>query len=250
MDAVYIIIFFVFGLFFGSFYNVVGDRLPNNLSIVKPRSMCPNCGKTLKWYELIPVFSFIFLGGKCKSCKARISLFYPITEIGCGFLFALSYYVFGFSYDLAIALTLSSLFIIILVSDLNYLIIPDEVIIFFSIFLIVLNFVCLGYMDGLVSFINGAVLFIIMFLLLKLGNYIFKKESLGGGDVKLMFVLGMTMPLINSFMALFVGAVLALVASLIVIFKTRDNVVPFGPFLVAGSIIVLFLGEYFTKIIS
>ena len=80
MEIYYSTLIFVFGLLLGSFYNVVGYRIPNNMSIIKPGSFCPKCKHELKWYELIPVFSFLIQGGKCKKCKCRISFFYPIIE--------------------------------------------------------------------------------------------------------------------------------------------------------------------------
>ena len=88
---------FILGLVFGSFYNVVGYRLPNNMSIAFPASHCPNCNHKLKFYELIPVLSYIFLKGKCSSCKKRISIFYPFFELLTAILFTISYLIFGFN---------------------------------------------------------------------------------------------------------------------------------------------------------
>ena len=98
MNYLYTIICFTFGVVLGSFYNVVGYRLPNGKSIIKPRSECPKCHKTLRWYELIPIISFLIQKGKCNNCKSKISLFYPIIELTTGLLFALDFYLFGFSY--------------------------------------------------------------------------------------------------------------------------------------------------------
>lgn len=97
LEVLTCIMIFISGLVLGSFYNVVGYRLPNNMSIIYPRSHCPNCNHELKFYELIPVISYIFLLGKCKVCKKRISIFYPFFEIITGILFLLSYFVFGLS---------------------------------------------------------------------------------------------------------------------------------------------------------
>ena len=106
--VLYLICFFLLGTVFGSFYNVLGFRIPRNESIIKPSSHCERCGHELKWYELIPIFSFIFLHGRCHNCKEKLSILYPLTELFCGILFALSYYSFGFSLELIISLTLQT----------------------------------------------------------------------------------------------------------------------------------------------
>ena len=109
MRAVYTVILFIIGLFMGSFYNVVGYRLPNKMSLIKPNSHCTNCKKELKWYHLIPVFSYLFLGGKCAYCKSKIGIIHPLVELITGILFAISYYSFGFTWSFGIALIISSL---------------------------------------------------------------------------------------------------------------------------------------------
>jgi len=236
-----VVIFFVFGLVFGSFYNVVGIRLSENKSIIKPGSSCMKCGYQLKWYDLIPVFSYLFLKGKCRKCKESISLMYPIVELLTGILFAVSYYSFGFSYDLVIALIISSLFSIVIVSDLNYLIIPDQVLLISGILIAIINLLNYGLKDGLLAISNGVIMFLIMLLIMKFGNFVFKKESLGGGDIKLMFVLGMTLPFIINVFSIFLASVIALPIALVILVKNKNNILPFGPFLVAGNLICLFL---------
>ena len=205
MNELYIFIFFILGLILGSFYNVVGFRLPNNKEILgKEKSHCPKCKHILKWYELIPIISYIIQKGKCRECRSKISLFYPFIELSTGLLFAVSYYSFGFSYDLVIILALVSVFMIILVSDLNFLIIPDSVLIVSSIIIVITNFLKLGIKGGFFSILSGLLLFTIMYLIMLLGNFLFKKESLGGGDVKLMFLAGLTLhPLIAIFSIFF-----------------------------------------------
>jgi len=117
---------FVIGVIFGSFYNVVGMRLPNNESLIKPGSHCPNCGHMLKWYENIPLLSYIFLGGACKKCKKAISSTYFLMELLSGALFALCYKVFGININFFLSLIICSLVIIIFVSDSKYMIINDS----------------------------------------------------------------------------------------------------------------------------
>lgn len=126
------LLLFIYGILFGSFYNVVGLRVPVGQSIVSPRSACPTCGHQLRAFELIPVLSYLFQGGKCRVCKTGISPIYPIIELFTGVLFATAPLVVGWGSELLIALTLISLFIIILVSDVAYMLIPDKVLLVFA----------------------------------------------------------------------------------------------------------------------
>ena len=109
MELYYALCFFVLGTILGSFYNVVGFRLPKGESIIYPASHCPNCNHKLQFWELLPILSFAFQRGKCTSCKQKISWFYPIFEFSCGLIFALAFLSFGFTWDLLIALTLDTL---------------------------------------------------------------------------------------------------------------------------------------------
>ena len=114
MVVIYSIIVFIYGLLLGSFYNVVGYRIPNNMSIVRPGSFCPKCHHSLKWYELIPVFSFLIQKGKCRKCGCKISLFYPTIELTTGILFLVSYLIFGFTIEFVIALLIVSFLVIVI----------------------------------------------------------------------------------------------------------------------------------------
>jgi len=241
MRVLYTIFMLIMGCIFGSFYNVVGYRIPNGLSIVKPGSFCPKCNHSLKWYELIPVLSYLFQNGRCKCCKERISIIYPMVEITTGILFAVSYYIFGFSYELILSLIISSFLVIVIVSDINYLIIPDEVTFFFCILLFLIKLFIEGFTPSIYSLASGLLLFGVMYLIMVLGNFIFKKESMGGGDVKLMFFVGMATGPILGIFSIFLSSVIALPLSLLVYIKDKNNVIPFGPFiLIAAFIIVLF----------
>ena len=137
MNTYYLVMFFIFGTIFGSFYNLVALRVVNGESISYPRSHCDNCKHVLSWYELIPILSFIIQKGKCRNCQTKLSYLYPFSEFACGILFMISFYSFGFSYDLIISLILVSTFILIIISDLNYLIIPDRFIIIPSIMIFI-----------------------------------------------------------------------------------------------------------------
>lgn len=241
MQILYIILFFIFGTIMGSFYNVVGLRLSKNESIIFPPSHCTKCNKELGFFELIPILSYIFLKGKCKNCHDKISIFYPLIEFLTGALFAVSYYVFGFTYDLGIALALSSLLSIVMVSDLNFYIIPDQVNIFFAILIFIINVLNYGIVEALKYGFYGLVMFGFMYLVMLIGNALFKQESLGGGDIKLLFVLGMSVPLMLSFFGLLFATVLAFPAALYLLIKSKDKALPFGPFLVASFLILILL---------
>jgi len=238
----YTIVVFIFGLIFGSFFNVVGWRLPLGLSIVRPSgSFCPKCKHKLKWYENIPVLSWLIQGGKCRNCKKPIPKFYIIIETLTGILFALSYWIFGFSFGFVVAILVSSFFVIVIVSDSNFLVIPDEVTLFFSILVIIMRLIINGYNNAILYFGYGLGSFVIMYLLMLLGNFMFKKESLGGGDIKLMFFIGCCLGPWMSLFTIFLSSFIALPLSLILYFKSKDNVIPYGPFLlIATLIIVLF----------
>lgn len=241
MEIVYTILMLIIGCIFGSFFNVVGYRVPKGLSIVSPGSFCPKCNHNLKWYELIPVFSYIIQKGKCRSCHEKISLIYPIIELTTGVLFAVSYFVFGFSYDFILALIVASFLVIVIVSDINYLVIPDEVTLFFSILVIAVKIAGEGIKVASLSVLSGLEMFVLMYLFMLLGNFLFKKESLGGGDVKLMFFVGIVLgPVLGTF-TIFLSSLIAFPLSLIIYLKDKDNVIPFGPFiLIAAFTIILF----------
>ena len=240
MEAVIIFGFFATGAILGSFYNVMGLRIPNNESIVKPRSHCDKCGHVLSWYELIPIISFIIQGGKCRSCGAKLSWMYPFSEIFCGLLFALSYYSFGFSWNLLISLIATSLLIVVTVSDLNYMLIPDRFIVIPSIMILLIKLIGFGPKAFLNSLLSGVFAFAMMFIIMKFGSYIFKKEALGGADVKLMFVVGICTEPFLSLTVIIIASVIALPISLLLLYRERENIIPFGPFIVIGLLIILF----------
>ena len=230
---------FLYGLLFGSFFNVVGLRVPVNQSIVAPRSACPKCGHTLSWYELIPVLSYIFQKGKCSQCKTAISLIYPIVELITGLLFILAPVKLGWSTELFVAWTLISLLMIILVSDLAYMIIPDKVLIVFSVLLIIEKIII--PQNSLVFSISGAA--VGFFLLLFLA--VISKGGMGGGDIKLFavigFVLGPKLVLLAFFLASLFGALIGIIGMLLKQFKKREPI-PFGPYIVLGTLIAYFYG--------
>ena len=246
MELVIGIVVFIMGLVFGSFYNVVGYRLPNNMSLVYPGSNCPNCKHKLKVYELIPVLSFIFLGGKCRVCKNKISVMYPLFELITGILFLLAYTKFGLSFKFIVSIIFISVLIIITISDLRYFIIPDEVLIVGIILILVVNLInCfinhLSFTNELViPIINGLASFGILYLFKILGDFMFKKESMGGGDIKLLFLIGLVLHFDMALVCIFIASFIALPISIFTLIKKDDNVLPFGPYLSLASSIILF----------
>lgn len=239
MEVLYLIFFVVLGLILGSFYNVVGYRLPNNMSIAFPASHCPKCNHKLGPLELIPVLSFIFQLGKCKSCKSKISIQYPIIELLTGILFGISYLKFGISVNFFISLVLVSLVIIIFVSDIKYMIIPDQIIIV-SIILIFISKCFLGIGEAFISLLYGLISFGVMFLIKLLGDFVFKRESLGGGDIKLMFVVGMSIGPIMSVCNIFLGSLIAFPIAFVSMISKKEHLIPYGPFLGVALLIIFF----------
>ena len=221
--GVILLYLFLLGLFVGSFYNVVALRLCKNESIVFPGSHCVNCNHKLAWYELIPVFSYIGLRGKCKKCKIHISIQYPLIELLTGILFALSFYIYGFSLQTLASLILVSIVVISYVSDFKYMVILDEVLIVGGILLLIVNSFQGGFSLVLSSLINGVVMFIAMLGIKLLGDKAFKQESLGWGDVKLAFIAGMFLGIPLGIVHIFVGSFLAFPYALIVTLSKKEK---------------------------
>ena len=241
MEILYLIMFFIVGTIFGSFFNVLALRIPQNESIVSPPSHCEKCGHKLKWYELIPLISFIIQKGKCTSCKTKLSLLYPFSELALGLLYMVSYYSFGFSYELLIAIILSSVMVLVTVSDLTYMIIPDRFIFIPVILILLIKFFFIGIKAFLLSILGGLICFGIMFSIMKVGEFVFKKECLGGADVKLMILSGVTLEPFLSLLVIILASFIALPVSLLLLFRHKENIIPFGPFLVIGILVVFFL---------
>lgn len=250
IDKLIYISFFIGGVLLGSFYNVVGSRVPKNESIVKPKSHCVRCKHELKWYELIPIFSYIFLGGKCRNCKQTISIMYPFIELFTGILFTVCYHSFGFSVDLVIALSICSLLSIVIVSDINYMIIPDMFILIPSIIIIICNFLKFGFLGGLKTILFGIISFLILYLIMLLGNKLFKKESMGGADIKLFFVVGLIFNPLISLLVLLVASFVSFPIAVILLLKNKERVIPFGPFIVLSMLFIYFTKLDFIKVLE
>ncbi|KAB7667341.1 prepilin peptidase [Bacillus sp. B1-b2] len=236
---IYLLIF-LYGITLGSFYNVVGLRVPMKESIVRPRSHCSSCGHTLSAMELIPVLSYVLLRGKSKCCKASISPFYPIFELLTGVLFVVSPHILGWSSELFVSWTLISLFIIITVSDLKYMIIPDKVLLFFSVLFIIERFLIPlnPWWDSLLGAAVGFTLLLVIAIV--------SKGGMGGGDIKLFavigFVLGTKLLLVAFFLSTLLGT-LGGIAGILTGKVKKAKPIPFGPYIALGTLIAYYYGN-------
>ena len=236
-----LLLFFVLGAVFGSFYNVVGYRVPKGESLLYPSSHCTKCNHKLGPLELIPILSYLFLGGKCKKCKDKISWFYPIFEFSSGVLFALSYVAYGFSLECLLSIVFISMLLIIIISDYQTMIIPDSVLIVFSIMILIIKFFIVGIGGVGISLLQAIGSFAFMLLLKLFGDFLFKKESMGGGDIKLLAVFGLMFGFPMSMISVFIAAVIGLPISLIILKKNTTHEIPFGPFLAVAAILIVLL---------
>ena len=250
MEKLYLIIFFIFGSIMGSFYHALATRLSNGLSIVKPASHCEKCKHQLKWYELIPIISYIIQGGKCRKCKTKMPISYLLMEACTGILFAVCYHVFDTPLEIAIALVFVSSLIIIIISDIEYMIILDEVLIVAIATIIILYIIDIGLYKASIKILCGAGAFATMLLIKKLGDFMFKQESLGGGDIKLMFLIGLVIGYEMSICNIFFATFLAFPIALFLLISKKDNMIPFGPFLSMSAILLYIWGLNFTDIIN
>ena len=191
MELYIYFVIFVFGTVMGSFLNVVAIRLSHEESILWPGSHCDNCNHKLKWYENIPIISYLIQGGKSRCCNTKIPISSLLIEIVTGVLYCTAYHSFGFSYDFVISLIFISSLIAIIVADIEYMIIPDEVIGVSGILIIVCELIFFGIEKTGKGVIAGILAFILMYVIKLIGDKLFKKESMGGGDIKLMFLFGL-----------------------------------------------------------
>ncbi len=243
MNIIIAIYIFIIGTIMGSFFNVVAHRLSNNESIIKPGSHCESCHHLLKWYELIPIISFLIQGGRCRQCHTKLSWWYPLIEIITGLFYLFSYLYFGLSPDFFISLVISSVLIITCITDFNYLIILDEPLVIGSILIIIITLITSGLVDTLIAILSGLLLFFFMLLVKILGDKAFKRESLGGGDIKLSFFIGLSLGYKLAFVNLVLASLLTLPIAFYYLVKYKDREVPFGPFLIISNFIIFVLAS-------
>lgn len=253
MDYFIAALVFILGLAVGSFLNVCARRIPNKESIVSPSSHCTSCGSKINAIDNIPVLSYIILGGRCRSCGSTISLKYPLVEIITGALWVAAYYHFGLKTQLLYGLFFVTVLILLSAIDYDTQKIPNKILLpsiglsllFLSLYVVRLETPpIIESMDKQWSiagfFIGGGLLYLIAIM----AHLIFKKDAIGGGDIKLASFIGIYLGgyvLLALFISFFLGAVvgIALIASSK---KEAKDMIPFGPFMAAGSILTIFFG--------
>jgi len=237
-----LVILFILGLSTGSFLNVVIYRLKIKKSILKPRSFCPACNHTLVWYDLIPVLSFVFLGGKCRYCRKRISWQHPLVELSAGLLFILFYLKSGsLDWRLLFNLLFVSILIVVFVYDLKHYLILDKVIVLGAVLAVIAS-ICLGKPEFPYALLGSAVVggFFALLVLISRGKW------MGGGDVKFGFLIGLIVGWPSVLVSLFLAFVLGgIIGVLLIVFrkKTLKSAVPFGTFLATATVTVMLYGE-------
>ncbi len=233
------IIVFIFGAMIGSFLNVVIYRIPKSESIVFPSSKCQSCQNTLKWWHNIPIFSWLFLKGKCYFCKEKISAQYPIVEFLTGVIFVALYFKLGLVWYLPfIAASFAALFALVMI-DFKYMAVPDNV-----------NFTALIFAlvqpEFLMALLYAAIAAGGLYLIGLLSSFIARKQAMGGADVIVAGTMGALLGFPNFFVALFLSALLALIPSLM----NRETGVPFVPFLALATFIVYLYDTQATQLLE
>jgi len=240
---------FIFGAAIGSFLNVCIVRLPENNSIIKPSSQCPYCHHPIRFYDNIPIISYFVLQGKCRDCRGRISWRYPLVEIITALLSLILFLKFGLSLNFLVFFIFTAVLIVITFIDLDHQIIPDVLTLpgIPLFFLAAVFLVKVPWKDALIGLlIGGGVLMTIAIVY----EFITKREGMGGGDIKLLAMIGgffgwQSLIFVLLFSS-FTGAIIGITAMII---KKQDTkyAVPFGPFLSAAAVAYIFWGEAFMR---
>jgi len=235
---------FVLGSIWGSFCNVCIYRLPDNDSVVTKRSFCRSCKNKIKWYDNIPLLSFIFLKGKCRGCKNKISSQYFLVELISAISFLFIYFIYGISITTLLLIILSIFFIIIFFIDLKHYIIPNELTFPLMLIGFIKSFdpnlnqtIFPNYINSLLGgFFGYAIIWLIIFFYKKVRN----KEGMGLGDAKLMAVVGFWFGWLSIPFTIFISSAVALVLVIPSLIKKTRNMsaqIPFGPYIIIGCII-------------
>jgi len=236
----------VIGLIFGSFLNVLIHRLPLGISLFKPMgSECPHCQHAIKWYENIPVASYLFLKGKCSNCSKKISIIYPIVELTTGLVTVLLYQHQWFDVDLVLTIVLFYMLIVLSFIDFKYKAVPDYLLI-----IVVLLTLILGNWKDALIFMGGFALLelILTFYIQTIKAKITKNKdlenqrSLGEGDIPIAGVIGGLLGIQLGISAIFLAAILALIPAVYGLIVKQEIETPFIPFLSLGLLITLITG--------
>ena len=218
---------FVFGILIGSFLNVVIYRIPKGESIVFPSSKCQSCKTPLKWYHNIPIFSWLFLGGKCGFCGEKISVQYPLIELTTGIIAVSLFYKLGIVWYLPIVFSVFSLLLALVMIDFKYMAVPDNLNLLALALAIISPMIIDSFQNALMA--AGGLALLRYYL-----SFFLNKEAMGEGDIIVAGTMGALLGFPLFFYALFIAALLALLPSLI----AKDKTVPFVPFLAMGTFIV------------
>ena len=233
-----------FGLLIGSFLNAVIHRVPRKQSIVSPGSQCPSCGYALRWYDNIPVLSYVMLGGRCRRCRKPISIRYPIVELITAVVFVAHYFVFGWTPLLAVRLLFAASLVALFAIDLEHHLLPDVITLpGIVVGLVASVFLPPGLVESLIGMlIGGGVLWLI-------GEAYFRysgEEGMGGGDVKMLAMigafLGWKLVLVTLVMSSVAGSVLGL-AIIAIKRGSMKYALPFGTFLALGALAASLIGD-------
>jgi len=231
----------ILGLAIGSFLNVVILRVPENESILFPASHCPKCKAKLKFYHNIPVLSWIFLGGKCAYCKEKISMQYPLIELGTSIIFLIAYLKSGDIVQGIILGLLFSLLFALSIIDLRYKAVPDLV----SFPALFISFFARDFLNSF----SDALMFAGGFTLLRMiVSWIIKKEAMGEADIIISAIIGATLGINLGLSAIYISAIIALPAFLLV--GKKGFQLPFIPFLTLGLFITWLMDKYILDILD
>jgi len=237
---------FMFGMCIGSFLNVCIYRLPSSMSILKPsRSFCPQCKSAIKFYDNIPVFSYIWLKGRCRNCKSSISLRYPLVELITGILAISILFLFGLTLEgLVYFIFISSLLVITFI-DIDHKIIPDIITLPGIPIGLLTSFVlpAMTFMSSLVGLLVGGGSLLLVACVYSLITH---KEGMGGGDIKLLGMIGAFLGWKGVIFTIFAASLTGTLVGIIVMLQKGKNLkfaIPFGPFLSIGAMSYVFFGE-------
>jgi leader peptidase (prepilin peptidase)/N-methyltransferase len=231
----------ILGLALGSFLNVCSLRWPEDQSVIRPPSRCPGCGERIRWYDNVPVLSWLILRGRCRRCSRRISAQYPLVELATGATWAWMVWTHGPGIEAARMALFVTILIGIAVSDARFYIIPDQ----FSVggTILGVGLAALSPALGLASSLLGAAVgFALLWFVAWAGEKAFKKEAMGGGDIKMMAMIGAFLGWTGVLLSLFLGALLGVLIFGPVAYRT-GRLVPFGIFLAAGALAASFWGQ-------
>lgn len=232
----------VIGLMIGSFLNVCIYRIPINRSVVKGRSYCPGCGSLIRWYENIPVLSYIFLRGRCHCCRCRISPVYPLVELLNAALYVLLWLVFGLHWTWFFFAALFSVLVVITFIDLDHQIIPDGLVL--MILILGAVFAATGIIHGTVPWYQPLIGFFAASLPLYVLSLIYE-GGMGGGDIKLMAAVGVFIGWKLILLSLFLASLVGCLAAIFLLVRRKGHLktqIPFGPFLSAGIVLAVLYG--------